>query len=133
MLRRENARQHPRKAAAAPARLDVAGPGEPPVELLGDLLDVSEGGASMDVTTRKSPVLDRLRTDNLSGRLHVLLPDGVNVADFTVETVWFVEHSFGSIQRFILGMRILPDADTKRQVGQLLDSLPNLPDDTTQA
>jgi hypothetical protein len=133
MLRPENIRRHPRKSAAAPARLDVACPGEPPQELLGDLLDVSEGGASMDVTTRQSPVLDRLRTGNLSGRLHVLLPDGVNVTDFAVETVWLVEHSFGSIQRFILGMRILPGEESRGQVRQLLETLPDLPDDTTQS
>jgi len=120
-----------RKPATAPTRLCFDSPPAPDEELHGEMVDLSDGGAAIEILTRDRETVDVLRRENLAGSVTVLLPDGVQTAQVRVETVWAVEHAFGGIERFLVGVRFGDDAATRTAAAMLMDTFPEPPDDTT--
>jgi hypothetical protein len=127
----ESRRKLRRKPAAAPARLCFDSPPAPDEELHGEMLDLSDGGAAIEILTRDRPTVDMLRRGNLAGAMTVMLPDGEQTAEMRVETVWAVEHAFGGIERFLIGVRFGDDGATRAAAGRMMDVFPEPPDDAT--
>ena len=127
-------RQTERRPALAPARLVVTernGDNVSEQELMGDVVDVSLGGAAMEISDANSPLLKVLRERDLKGELHVLMPDGNQVLTIPAETVWVVEHMFGAIHRMIVGLRNDGSAVARQASATLIAALPDQVEDTT--
>ena len=120
-----------RRRALAPARLVVQGPDGMSGELRGDLLDISEGGASLEISNADEPLVQVLRQQELTGTLHVLLPDGEEVVELPMETVWLVEYIFGGHHRLAVGMRTDGSEAAQAVALRLLQTLPVQPEDNT--
>lgn len=127
----DNKRAQERRSALAPARLVPTGADSGSGEVLGDLMDVSDGGAAMEIANPDAPLSRQLREREVSGVLHVLLPDGDTVVEMAVRTVWLVEHAFGSNHRLMVGMRIDGSPASLAAAQRLVESFPPPPDDST--
>jgi|GEM_PF-6437469 len=120
-------RQTERRPALAPARLVVTernGDNVSEQELMGDVVDVSLGGAAMEISDANNPLLKVLRERDLKGELHVLMPDGNQVLTIPAETVWVVE-------RMIVGLRNDGSAVARQASATLIAALPDQVEDTT--
>ena len=121
-----------RRPALAPARLVVKEGGEiSDQELMGDVVDVSLGGAALEISDATNPLMEVLRARDLKGELHVLMPDGKQVLIIPAETVWVVEHLFGSIHRMIVGLRNDGSQAARQASASLIAALPEHVEDTT--
>ena len=121
-----------RRPALAPARLVVKESGDiSDQELMGDVVDISLGGAAMEISDATNPLMKVLRQRDLKGELHVLMPDGQQVITISVETVWVVEHIFGAINRMIVGLRNDGSQAARQASASLIASLPEQVEDTT--
>ena len=121
-----------RRPALAPARLVIKGEGPASgQELVGDVVDISLGGAAMEISDVDNPLMKILRQHDLKGELHVLMPDGNQVITIPAETVWVVEHIFGAINRMIVGLRNDGTEAARQASAALIASLPEQMEDTT--
>ena len=121
-----------RRPALAPARLVVkGGGGTSDLELMGDVVDISLGGAAMEISDAKNPLMQSLRERDLKGELHVLMPDGKQVITIPTETVWVIEHVFGAIHRMIVGLRNDGSEAAQQASASLIAALPGQVEDPT--
>lgn len=120
-----------RRRALAPARFVPTGADSGQGEVMGDLMDVSEGGAAMEISSLDAPLVRHLREREVAGILHVLLPDGETVVELAVATVWLVEHAFGRNHRLMVGVRTDGSAASQAGAARLVEAFPPSPDDAT--
>lgn len=118
-------RKHERKPVSIPVQIDFDMESLKSEPLLGQLCDISEGGAGVEIDLGLLPISCYLAEKELSGRLTVLIPDSAKAETLQVQTVWAKTH--GGPPALRVGLRFLRAPEVTQRVREVMRCLPLRP------